>query len=105
MLRTISHQPTLWESILPECCLGLPGDLAEIDGLLDDERFFDPFRPFFDPVIGRPSIPMETYLRMMSSSTATGWGSSHCAGRWPTPSPGGASVASPSTRRHRTRPR
>ena len=65
MLRTISPQPTLWESILPECCLGLPGDLAEIDELLDDERFFEPFRPFFDPVIGRPSIPIETYLRMM----------------------------------------
>jgi len=32
---------------------------------LDDERFYEPFRPFFDPVIGRPSIPMQTYLRMM----------------------------------------
>jgi len=65
VLRTINPQLTLWESILPECCLGLPGDLAEIDKLLDDERFFEPFRPFFDPVIGRPSIPIETYLRMM----------------------------------------
>ena len=27
--------------------------------------FFEPFVSFFDPVIGRPSIPMETYLRMM----------------------------------------
>jgi IS5 family transposase len=45
--------------------MGLPGDLAEIDVLLDDERFFEPFRAFFDPVIGRPSIPMETYLRLM----------------------------------------
>jgi IS5 family transposase len=45
--------------------MGLPGDLAEIDALLDDARFFEPFRPFFDPVMGRPSIPMETYLRMM----------------------------------------
>ena len=65
MLRTINPELTLWESILPECCQGLPGDLAEIDELLDDERFFEPFRPFFDPVIGRPSIPIETYLRMM----------------------------------------
>src|SRR5437764_1281399 len=45
--------------------MGLPGDLAEIDAFLDDVRFFEPFRPFFDPVVGRPSIPMETYLRMM----------------------------------------
>lgn len=65
MLRTINPQLTLWGSILPESCLGLPGDLAEIDELLDDERFFEPFRSFFDPLIGRPSIPIETYLRMM----------------------------------------
>lgn len=65
MLRTVSDQPTLWESVIPECLMGLPGDLAEIDALLDDERFFEPFRAFFDPRCGRPSIPMETYLRMM----------------------------------------
>jgi IS5 family transposase len=45
--------------------MGLPGDLGEIDALLDDPRFFEPFRAFFDPTMGRPSIPMETYLRMM----------------------------------------
>jgi IS5 family transposase len=27
--------------------------------------FFAPFVPFFDPRIGRPSIPLETYLRLM----------------------------------------
>lgn len=54
MLRTVSDQPTLWESVIPECLLGLPGDLAEIDSLLDDPRFFEPFREFFDPRIGRP---------------------------------------------------
>jgi len=43
----------------------LPGDLPQIDRVLEDERFFEPFRPFFDPIIGRPSIPMETSLRMM----------------------------------------
>ncbi len=31
----------------------------------NDPVFFEPFKPFFDPTIGRPSIPMETYLRMM----------------------------------------
>jgi transposase, IS5 family len=65
MIRTVSPQATLWESVIPQCLMGLPGDLAEIDALLDDERFFEPFRPFFDPLIGRPSIPMETYIRMM----------------------------------------
>lgn len=65
MLRTVNDQPTLWESVIPECLMGLPGDLAEIDRLLDDRRFFEPFKAFFDPTHGRPSIPMETYLRMM----------------------------------------
>src|SRR6187549_2607645 len=27
--------------------------------------FFAPFTPFFDPRLGRPSTPMETYLRLM----------------------------------------
>ncbi|MDH6245076.1 IS5 family transposase [Mycobacterium sp. OTB74] len=36
-----------------------------MDTLLDDPVFFAPFTPYFDPRIGRPSVPMETYLRMM----------------------------------------
>jgi transposase, IS5 family len=65
MLRTINVEPTLWDAILPECCLGLPAGLAEVDRLLDDVRFFEPFVAFFSARTGRPSIPMETYLRMM----------------------------------------
>jgi len=30
-----------------QCCLGLPAGLAQGDGLLDDEAFFEPFRAFF----------------------------------------------------------
>src|SRR5215218_3889299 len=45
MLRTTNPQPSLWEAILPEGCLGLPAD--------------------FDPRIGRPSVPLDTYLRIM----------------------------------------
>jgi IS5 family transposase len=58
-------QPSLWESVLPEVCLRLPVELERVDGWLDDERFFAPFVPFFDSRIGRPTIPMETYLRLM----------------------------------------
>ena len=65
MLRTRNEQPTLWESILPEELLRLPAELARVDALLDDERFFAPFRAYFDPLFGRPSIPTETYLRLM----------------------------------------
>jgi IS5 family transposase len=65
VLRTVNAQPTLWESILPPEVLGLPAELAAVDGLLDDERFFAPYREFFHARLGRPSIPIETYLRLM----------------------------------------
>jgi transposase, IS5 family len=65
MLRTVNPQPTIWDAILPEQCLGMVPRLAEVDRLLDDPRFFEPFRPFFAPRRGRPSVPMEVYLRMM----------------------------------------
>jgi IS5 family transposase len=55
----------LWDAILPPELLVLPDELGRVDGLLDDQVFFAPFVPFFDPRIGRPSVPMETYLRMM----------------------------------------
>jgi transposase, IS5 family len=65
VLRTVNDQPTLWESILPAELLVVSGELARVDALLDDPVFFAPFAPFFDPRIGRPSIPVETYLRLM----------------------------------------
>lgn len=65
MFRTINDSPTLWDAILPECCLRLPAGLAEVDVLLDDPRLFEPFRAFFSARVGRPSVPMETYIRMM----------------------------------------
>jgi IS5 family transposase len=65
MLRTRNDQPTLWESMLPEELRRLPAELARVDVLLDDERFFAPFRAYFDVTFGRPSIPIEVYLRLM----------------------------------------
>lgn len=65
MLTTICAEATLWDAILPEQCLGLPAGLAEVDVLLDDPRFFEPFRPYFSARRGRPSIPMEWFLRLM----------------------------------------
>ncbi|MGH9262686.1 MAG: transposase, partial [Acidimicrobiales bacterium] len=65
MFRTVGDQLSLWESVLPEELLRLPEELARVDAMLDDPVFFAPFVPFFDPRIGRPSTPMETYLRLM----------------------------------------
>ena len=65
MLRTRAPEVSLWEAVLPEEVLRLPGELARVDALLDDPVFFAPFAGFFDPRVGRPSTPMEVYLRMM----------------------------------------
>src|SRR5664280_2488895 len=65
MFRTVADQVSLWEAVLPAELLRLPGELARVDELLDDEAFFGPFEEFFDPRIGRPSTPMEVYLRLM----------------------------------------
>ncbi|GAF49054.1 ISNCY family transposase [Rhodococcus wratislaviensis] len=65
MFRTVGDQPSLFESVLPQELLRLPAELERVDALLDDPAFFAPFVPYFDPRIGRPSTPMETYLRLM----------------------------------------
>ncbi|MGH3554010.1 MAG: ISNCY family transposase [Mycobacterium sp.] len=65
MFRTVNDQPTLWDAILPAELLVLPAELGRVDVLLDDPVFFAPFAAYFDARIGRPSIPMETYLRLM----------------------------------------
>jgi transposase, IS5 family len=65
VFRTVGDQVSLWESLLPEEVLKLPEELARVDALLDDPVFFAPFAPFFDPRAGRPSTPVECYLRLM----------------------------------------
>jgi IS5 family transposase len=65
MFRTVGDRPASWESLLPEELLRLPQELARVDALLDDPAFFAPFAAYFHPVLGRPSTPVECYLRLM----------------------------------------
>jgi IS5 family transposase len=65
VFRTIGDRPSLWESRLPPELLRLPQELARVDALLNDPAFFAPFAPHFHPVLGRPSTPVECYLRLM----------------------------------------
>ncbi len=65
MLRTIGDPVSLRESVLPEEVLRLPEELARVDALLDDPAFLAPFVPFFSLTAGRPSTPVECYLRIM----------------------------------------
>jgi IS5 family transposase len=43
----------------------LPVELGRVNALLDDPVSFAPFAVYFDARIGRPSLPVETYLRLM----------------------------------------
>jgi IS5 family transposase len=106
VFRTVSDQVSLWEAVLPPELLKLPDELARIDALLDDPVFFVPFEPFFDPRVGRPSTPMETYLRLMflKFRYRLGYESSR-AGKSAIRSPGGASAGSRWTGWCRIRPR
>ncbi len=65
MFRTLGDRPSSWESRLPAELLRVPEELARVDALLDDPAFFAPFAPHFHPVLGRPSTPIECYLRLM----------------------------------------
>jgi len=65
MLRLSHDQPSLWESVLPSELFHMSEELSQVDRLLDDERFFAPFRKRFYTTLGRPTIPVATYLRMM----------------------------------------
>jgi IS5 family transposase len=75
---------TLWDLLLPEEARRLPQDLDRIDKLLLDSRLLAPFQVHWDrraaelqrPLasVGRPTIAMATYLRMMLIKQRMGWG-------------------------------
>ena len=67
MLRETDPQAglSLWEALLPEQARQLPAELAAVDAYLDDERFVAPWRALFDRRLGRPSVPVDTLLRLL----------------------------------------
>ena len=68
MLRLDSssrEQPMIWETVLAPEFFRMNEELTRVDKLLDDDRFFAPFRERFGTRIGRPTTAVATYLRMM----------------------------------------
>jgi IS5 family transposase len=65
MLRERSLGESLWEAVLPAELRELPAELAKVDVILDEDRFMAPFRSRLTARGGRPTIPIETYLRLM----------------------------------------
>lgn len=66
MLRLYGvDQMNLWEATFPEELFALNKELVQVDEYLKDERFLAPFIERYTTSIGRPTVPVETYLRMM----------------------------------------
>ena len=65
MLRLHDGQATLWEQMLPDQIRLMGPELERIDALLDDPRFLAPFVARFACPVGRPTIPIDSYLRLM----------------------------------------
>jgi IS5 family transposase len=68
---------TLWDELLPVEARQLPGDLAGIDELLRDPALLEPIADHWERAAlgrGRPTIAMETYVRLMVVKQRSGWG-------------------------------
>lgn len=65
MLQLQPQGPDLWDSILPEEVKKLSPELEQVDALLKDERVMQPFVSRFSEHMGRPGVPVSTYLRLM----------------------------------------
>jgi IS5 family transposase len=85
MLRLRGGQvECLWDEVLPESVRRLPDDLAQIDALLQDESLLAPIATHWQreaeqrgrsaTAHGRPTMPMQTYLRLMVLKHRYGWG-------------------------------
>jgi transposase, IS5 family len=85
MLRLVAAQAeTLWDEALPIEVRELPADLAALDGLLSDPELLEAFVACWQREAlvsgvsaadhGRPTIAIETYVRLMVLKQRHGWG-------------------------------
>ncbi len=85
MLRLAAGQvESLWDEVLPVGVRELPEDLRQIDVLLSDPGLVAPIAACWQAEAeasgrsaaghGRPTIAMETYVRLMVIKQRTGWG-------------------------------
>jgi IS5 family transposase len=74
---------SLWDEILPEEVKALPDDLAALDELLSDPVLLAPIAARWERLLaeagslpgrGRPTIPIEMYVRLMIVKHRSGWG-------------------------------
>lgn len=83
-LTPVCERDTIWDALLPPGVAVLPADLAAVDGLLAHPALLEPFERRWRErdaaagtwarALGRPTIPMATYVRLMVLKARTGWG-------------------------------
>ena len=73
----------MWDELLPEEVRVLPDDLARLDELFSDPALLAPIAARWERLLaetgatsgrGRPTIAMETYVRLMVVKHRSGWG-------------------------------
>ena len=78
-----SGTESLWDEILPAEVKALPADLQALDALLTDPALLAPIAVRWERLLaevgaqsgrGRPTIAMETYVRLMIVKHRSGWG-------------------------------
>ena len=78
MLRLSGGQvESLWDEVLPVAVRALPDDLRALDELLVDPMLVAPIGASWEGeslAHGRPTISMQTYVRLMVVKQRTGWG-------------------------------
>jgi IS5 family transposase len=76
MLTLVAGQAeSLWDEALPVEVRELPEDLAGLDRLLSDPALLGPISDAWETgARGRPTIAMETYVRLMLLKQRHGWG-------------------------------
>jgi transposase, IS5 family len=75
---------TVWDGLLPDFVRVLPDDLARLDQVLDAPEVFKQFELHWGRAqlkVGRPSIPMATYVRLMALKHRYGWGYERLVGQ------------------------
>lgn len=55
----------MWDEALPEEVRQLGPEPAKVDEWLRSEELFEPFRKRFACKIGRPTVPISTFVRLM----------------------------------------
>jgi IS5 family transposase len=60
-----SPQVNIYEAMLPPELCKLNDELSKVNVLLDNEEFLAPFIARFAATTGRPTVPVQTYLRIM----------------------------------------